>query len=42
MNCSFMHGVEPERGGAIRLVETGETNLRAAAIANPIRPRGAI
>ena len=36
-----MHVAEPERGGVIRLVETGEANLRAVAIANPIRPRDA-
>ena len=39
VNCSFVHVAEPERGGAIRLVETGEANLRAVAPANPIRPR---
>ena len=42
VNCSFIRVVEPERVGVIRLVETGETNLRAAAQANPIRPRDAI
>jgi len=41
VNCSFMHVAEPERGGAILLVETGEANLRAVAQANPIRPRDA-
>src|SRR5271157_4602060 len=39
VNCSFVHVAEPERGGATRLVETGEANLRAVAQANPIRPR---
>jgi hypothetical protein len=34
-----MHVAEPERVGAILLVETGEANLRAVAQANPIRPR---
>jgi hypothetical protein len=37
-----MRVVDPERVGVIRLVETGETNLRAAVIANPIRPRDAL
>ena len=36
-----MHVAEPERVGAIWLVETGEANLRAVAQANPIRPRDA-
>jgi len=36
-----MHVAEPERDGAIHLVETGEANLRAVAQANPIRPRDA-
>ena len=34
-----MHVAEPERGGAIRLAETGEANLRAVAQANLNRPR---
>ena len=39
VNCSFVHVAEPERDGAICLVETGDANLRAVAQANPIRPR---
>ena len=35
MNCSFVRVAEPERGGVIRLAETGEANLRAVAQANP-------
>ena len=36
-----MHVADPERVGAIRLVETGEANLRAVRQVNPIRPRDA-
>ena len=36
-----MHVAEPERVGAIRLVETGKANLRAVAQANLIRTRDA-
>ena len=36
-----MHVAEPERVGAIWLVETGEANLRAVTQVNPIRPRDA-
>ncbi len=32
LNCSFIHVAEPERGEVIRLVETGEANLRAVVI----------
>jgi hypothetical protein len=36
-----VHVAEPERVGTIRLVETGEANLRAVTQVNPIRPRDA-
>jgi len=36
-----VHVAEPERVGAIRLVETGEANLRAVMQVNLIRPRDA-
>jgi len=36
-----VHVAEPERVGAIWLVETGEANLRAVTQVNPIRPRDA-
>ena len=29
VNCSFIRVADPERAGVIRLVETGEANLRA-------------